>query len=267
MFAADGSEGSVKGVHAVTEKRYPGLAGGSERGGSSLKGNATLVEKGYAIADRQSLGHIMRYNKGREAEAALVFGDHRENGISSKRVETCGGFVEKHDLGLCNDRAGEGKTLLHTAGESPRIAIREIFHLKLVEGLEASLENFYFAERGRLLEWERDIFQRRERVKQRIALKKKAAAFPEILPRRRIAERAALEDNPPRVGRKDVPDALEEDGFPGSAWSKNGENTPTRHAKAHAFQNSVSVEALFQPLHLQREIRGLHFQIKNELIT
>jgi hypothetical protein len=118
-----------------------------------------------------------------------------------------------------------------------------------------------------LLEWERHIFQRRERVKQRIALKKKAAAFPEILPRRWIAEGAALEDNPPRVRRKDVPNALEEDGFSGAAWSKNGENTPARHAKIDAFQNGVSIEALFQPLHLQREIRGLHFQIKNELIT
>ena len=209
----------------------------------------------------------MRDDEGREAEASLVFGDHGKNGISTERVETCGGFVEKHDLGLCNDRAGEGKTLLHAAGEAPRVAIREIFHLQLLEGLEASLENFYFAERGRLLKRERDIFQRRERVKQRIALKKKAAAFPEILPRSRIAKGAALEDNPPRVRREDVPDALEEHGFSGSARSKNGENTPARHAKAHAFQNGVSIEALFQPLHLQREIRGLHFQIKNELIT
>ena len=209
----------------------------------------------------------MRDDEGREAEAALVFGDHGENGISAERVETRSGFVEKHDLGLCNDRAGEGKTLLHAAGEAPRVAVREIFHLKLLEGLEASLENFYFAERGRLLERERDIFQRRERVKQRIALKKKAAAFPEILPRRRIAEGAALENNAPRVGRKDVPDTLEEDGFSGATRSKNGENTPARHAKIDAFQNGVSIEALLQPLHLQREIRGLHFQIKNELIT
>jgi hypothetical protein len=209
----------------------------------------------------------MRDDEGREAEAALVFGDHGKNGISAERIETRGGFVEKHDLGLCNDRAGEGKTLLHAAGEAPRVAIREIFHLQLLEGLEASLKNFYFAERGRLLKREGDIFQRRERVKQRIALKKKAAPFPEILPRRRIAEGATLEDNPPRVGREDVSDALEEDGFSGAARSKNGENAPTRHAKIHAFQNGVSVEALLQTLHLQREIRGLHFQIKNELIT
>jgi hypothetical protein len=226
-----------------------------------------LVEKGDTIADRKSLGHIMCDDEGCEAEAALIFGDHGEDGIPAERVETCGGFVKKHDLGLCNDRASEGKTLLHAAGEAPGVAIREIFHLELVEGLEAALENFYFAERGRLLEREGDIFQRGERVKQRIALKKKAAPFPEILPRLRIAEGAALEDNPPRVGREDVSDALEEDGFSGATRSENGENAPARHTKIDAFQNGISIEAFLQTFHLQREICGLHFQIKNELIT
>ena len=88
MFAADGSEGLAKGLHAVAKKRDPGLAGCGERGRRALKGNAALVEKGNVIADRKSLRHIMRDDEGREAEAALVFGDHGEDGIPAERVET-----------------------------------------------------------------------------------------------------------------------------------------------------------------------------------
>jgi len=170
MIRTQSGKSFPESLGAVTEKGNHRMSGRGKFRRRALEAYSPLIEECDDIAHNESLGHIMRDDESREIEETLVFGDHGKNGIAPQGIKSSGGFIEQDNLRLCNDCAGEGKPLLHAAGERAGVVVQKVLHFELTQRLAAPLPDFLPAEFRRLFQREGHIFQGRQRVEKRIAL-------------------------------------------------------------------------------------------------
>ncbi len=137
-----------------------------------LRNRCALVEQRHMVAGDHRLGHVVSDDQGSEADLALVSGDHGKNRVASQRVEAGGGFVEKDELRARDDRTGQGETLLHASGKLAWVTGRSFLDLELPQGFEAAQTDFPVPEIRGLFQREGDIFQCRQRIEERVALKR-----------------------------------------------------------------------------------------------
>ena len=196
----------------------------------------------------------------------------RENHrIPPQRVQPGGGLVKQHQLRPRHDGPRQRETLLHAAGKLAGIAVLVRLQLDLLQRLHTAFADFFVGQIRRLLQRQRHIFQRGQRVKQCIALKQETAAPAEIGPRRGIphGERPAIKVDAPGIRLNNIGKALQQHGFARTAASQYAHQAAAWHIEARAIQHGVLAEALGQVLNAQQGLVGIstHDQTRKEVMT
>jgi hypothetical protein len=105
-----------------------------------------------------------------EVEFPAKIGNHGEDAVLALRIQSGGGLVEEDELGLRNERAGQGHPLLHPPGHLVGVSVGHVAEVQLLEKLQNPLADEPRAGPGGLEEGERDVLHRRQGVEQRVAL-------------------------------------------------------------------------------------------------
>src|SRR5690242_1335537 len=137
-----------------------------------------------AVADREQAVEVVRHHEYGQAKAALQIADQFVEGAGGDRIETGGRLVEKNDLRIEGQRAGETGPLAHAAGQLGGIFLPRIIR----QPDEADLDGRDFVHQAQwnvaMVFFERhlDVLRHRQRAEQRAVLKQHAPAPFELPP-------------------------------------------------------------------------------------
>src|SRR6266567_924955 len=85
--------------------------------GGALSQDAPVLDEGDLVAELLSLAHVVRGQDDGRPPLATEVGDLSPQADGDVRVEAQGRLVEEEDLGVIEQRLGEGEPLLETGGE------------------------------------------------------------------------------------------------------------------------------------------------------
>ena len=182
------------------------------------------------------MGHI---DEG-DAEFFLKLFEFQPHLVSQLGVEGAEGFVEEEDLGLADDRAGQGDALALAAGKLRRLAVHEIaecghLHNAIDAAGDVQLGDAFHAQP------EGDVFVNREMRKEGVTLKNLVhiAAVGGIK-----CHILAVDENPARAWRVESADESQAGGLAASGGAEEGHELAGVDCKTRVLEGFVGTEAL-----------------------
>lgn len=258
---------SGKGFRPVAEGLHHRIMTDGKLGRVALKPDAATIEQHEPITHDFRFRHIVRDQNRGESKLAPRRGDHHEDGVAAQGIQPGSRFVEKDEIGLGDQRTSKREALLLSAGELGRKETGAAGEIEPGHRIVRSPLDLLVWEVGRLLQRERDIGERRQRIEKRVALKEIAAAAMQRGARLRtgIGQRLTVETKTACVGSQDASQAFEEDGFPRTAFADDRHGFATRHREIHSVQHRIAVVGQAQSVGFEQW--RIRFHTTNEVIT
>src|SRR5690606_29080863 len=225
---------------------------------------------GDAVGDLAHARHVVGDGKGARAETAHAFDDEAVDDVRHNRVEAGRRLVEKDDLRLGGDRAGEGDPLLHAAGQLRR---PELSYIRAEADARQLLERDDLRLRSRhaltLDQAEGDVLPDRQAVEQRAALEE----HPELgvhalaLARREMHDVLSVDLDRAAIGVNDAEDRLEEHRLAGAGAADDDERLAAPDIEIHPLQHLLAAEALVQIANFDFGRFGAHRAKNSSVMT
>ena len=114
-----------------------GQHGGNRPGGDDL----AVGQDGDAVAHRMQAVEIVRHHEDREPQRALQGADQVVELAGADRIEPRGRLVEKDDLGIERERAGERHPLGHAAGQFGGILVADVGRSPTISSLASAISS------------------------------------------------------------------------------------------------------------------------------
>ena len=211
-----------------------------QRSGCPLFDDATAVHDGEHVAQKLRLLHVVRgQHNGAPLGADLI--DQSPQVAPRLRIEACGRFIQKQNLGVVDQRECEQAALALTAGELGDVAIQK--------GLE-------LADGDKLLEWAGAWIHRGKRAQrvvhgQKIHQRRGLKLDPDAALKARVARCAPIQHLASRR-LANAFDNLDGGRLAGPVGSEQPKANPFFDGERHIFHRYHIAEALMQVADLQK---------------
>src|SRR5260221_5577829 len=227
---------------AVDELVDIGVAGIVDLALGTVPDDLAAIDHGDAVGDLARRGHVVGDRHRGGAELLDAFDDQLVDDIGHDRVEPGGRLVEKDDLGLGGDGAGEGDALLHAARQLGRHELADIgAEPDPGELLQRHLLRRCATGAATHDQAEGDVLPDRQRVEEGAALEQHAEFAHQLLALagREVGDLLAVDRDRAGIGLDEAEDAFQHHRLAGAGAADDDD------ALAHA---DVEIDAVEYPL-------------------
>ena len=188
-------------------------------------------------ADLFDHAHLMGDNNGGDTEAFVDVGNQLQNRVGCVGVQSGCGFVAQQHLGIGSQGAGDGHTLLLSAGELCRISVGLVRKTHQLQQFHGALGGVPLAHAGNL-HGETHVFQAGTLHEQVELLKNHgdAASLGAQLRFIHGTQVLSVDEHLALGGTLKHVDAAHQSGFSGAAHTDNAVNLAVRNLQVHVLQ-------------------------------
>ncbi len=206
------------------------------------------LHDGESVAERKRLGLVMGDEYGREAQTLMKLMNLGPHLIAQSCIEIAQGFVEQHQIGLCDQSARHRHSLLLPTAELGGIPVEQgsaVHHSCCGFDLPGGDGALHSSNLQRVS----DVFAHRHVGPQRVGLEDHADVAlvgRNVDPGRRIEDGVVLERDRPALGCLEAGDAAERGRLPATAGAEQDEEFTVLDVEVELIDDGVGPEGLGQ---------------------